>query len=118
MNKYNLYQEYLDHLNTAHIEAQKAYNLLYDEDGPKRRLFYRMMLGRAQSILISLYTKEINNHTPAPKTTSKRSTDVFDDARREARNNGHQWWPASKRGLFDIPTAKDLVESRKKKGTQ
>ena len=53
-------QDYLDNLNAAHTCAQKALDALYDpRSGVKRSLWYRMLLGRAQSILISLYSQEL-----------------------------------------------------------
>lgn len=52
-------QEFLEDLQAAHICSQRALNALYDEYGPNRSLWYRMLLGRAQSILISLYQQEL-----------------------------------------------------------
>lgn len=54
-----LYNEYIANLEQAHISAQKALNTLYERDGPKRSLLCRMLLGRAQSILIGLYMQEL-----------------------------------------------------------
>jgi hypothetical protein len=54
-----LYDEYLSNLDQAHISAQKALNTLYEKGGPQRSLFVRMLLGRAQSILIGLYVQEL-----------------------------------------------------------
>lgn len=51
--------EFLENLNAAHICAQKALDALYRPDGPKRSVWYRMLLGRAQSILIGLYVQEL-----------------------------------------------------------
>lgn len=53
-----LYENYMDHLEKAHTEAQKALDVLYARGGPKRSLLCRMLLGRAQSILIGLYVQE------------------------------------------------------------
>lgn len=53
-------QDYLEDLEAAHICAQRALNALYDPHGPKRSLWFRMLLGRAQSILISLYKQELS----------------------------------------------------------
>lgn len=58
-----LYDEYLFNLEQAHIAAQKALNTLYERDGPKRSLFVRMLLGRAQSILIGLHIQELGKQT-------------------------------------------------------
>lgn len=54
-----LYDQYLSSLEQAHISAQNALNTLYERDGPKRSLLVRMLLGRAQSILIGLYVQEL-----------------------------------------------------------
>jgi hypothetical protein len=54
-----LYNEYITNLEQAHIAAQKALNTLYESNGPKRSLLCRMLLGRAQSILIGLYVQEL-----------------------------------------------------------
>lgn len=48
-------------LEVAHVYAQKALDALYSPDGPKRSIWYRMKLGRAQSALISLHNKEVNS---------------------------------------------------------
>jgi hypothetical protein len=50
---------YLFNLEQAHTAAQKALDILYDRDGPNRSLLCRMLLGRAQSILIGLYVQEL-----------------------------------------------------------
>lgn len=54
-----LYEEYIANLQLAHISAQKALNKLYERNGPKRSLLCRMLLGRAQSILVGLYVQEL-----------------------------------------------------------
>lgn len=51
---------YLEQLEQAHTSAQKALDVLYDRNGPKRSLLTRMLLGRAQSILIGLYVQELD----------------------------------------------------------
>lgn len=54
-------QDFLDNLNAAHTCAQKALDALYDpKSGVKRSLWYRLLLGRAQSILIGLHVQELN----------------------------------------------------------
>lgn len=53
------YEEFLENLNAASICAQKALDALYSDGGPKRSFWYRTALGRAQSTLIGLYTKEL-----------------------------------------------------------
>lgn len=47
------------HLNQAHIHAQRAYELLFDSDGPKRSYFMRSAIGKAQNILITWYVREL-----------------------------------------------------------
>lgn len=54
------YEEYMFNLAQAHVYAERALDVLYDHDGPKRSLLHRMRLGKAQSILIGLYVKEVN----------------------------------------------------------
>lgn len=54
-----LYDEYMTNLDQAHISAQKALNTLYERNGPQRSLYVRMLLGRAQSILIGLHVQEL-----------------------------------------------------------
>lgn len=53
------HEQFLEDLNAAHICAQKALDALYRENGPKRSFWYRRSLGKAQSILIGLYMKEL-----------------------------------------------------------
>lgn len=43
--------------------AQKALDLCYKADGCKRSLWYKMTLGRAQSILMSLLVRELGNQS-------------------------------------------------------
>lgn len=52
-------QGFLEDLEAAHVCSERALNALYDEYGPNRSLWYRMLLGRAQSILISLHQQEL-----------------------------------------------------------
>lgn len=49
------------HFNLVRAEqhARQALDVLYSEAGPKRSLWFRMVLGRAQSILMSLYKQEL-----------------------------------------------------------
>lgn len=54
-----LYDQYLSNLEQAHVSAQNALNTLYEKNGPQRSLFVRMLLGRAQSILIGLHVQEL-----------------------------------------------------------
>lgn len=54
--------DYATYLETAHIAAQHALNVLYDpKSGVKRSLWDRLALGRAQSTLISLHAKELKS---------------------------------------------------------
>jgi hypothetical protein len=43
----------------AEQHARQAHDLLYLQDGPKRSVWVKMTLGRAQSILMSLYKQEL-----------------------------------------------------------
>lgn len=52
------YNQYLADLKCAHRCSQRALDALYTASGPKRSIFYRMLLGRAQSILMGLYAQE------------------------------------------------------------
>jgi cell division ATPase FtsA len=52
-------QGFVEDIEAAHVCAQRALNALYDEHGPKRSLWYRMRLGKAQSILINLHQQEL-----------------------------------------------------------
>jgi hypothetical protein len=49
------------HFNIVRAEqhARQAHDLLYLQDGPKRSVWFKMALGRAQSILMSLYKQEL-----------------------------------------------------------
>jgi hypothetical protein len=47
------------HLILAENHSQQALDLLYNLGGPKRSIWFRMALGRAQSILMSLYVRDI-----------------------------------------------------------
>lgn len=61
-------QDFLDNLNAAHTCSQKALDALYDpQSGVKRSLWYRMLLGRAQSILIGLYSQELKRQEEGRK---------------------------------------------------
>lgn len=53
-----LYREFVEDLEAAQNLSERALNSLYAEYGPKRSIFYRMLLGRAQSILMSLVNQE------------------------------------------------------------
>lgn len=58
---------YLTHLELAHTSAQKALDILYDPNGPKRSLLTRMLIGRAQSILIGQYVQEVERQRKEKK---------------------------------------------------
>lgn len=47
------------HLVRAERHAQTALDLLYKPDGAKRSMWFRAALGRAQSILMSLYVRDL-----------------------------------------------------------
>lgn len=42
----------------AELHARQAHDLLYERKGPKRSIWFKMAVGRAQSILMSLYVQE------------------------------------------------------------
>lgn len=43
----------------AERRAQQALDLLYKPEGPKRSIWFRMAIGRAQSILMSAYVRDL-----------------------------------------------------------
>lgn len=43
----------------AELHARQAHDLLYKPGGPKRSMLFRMLVGRAQSILMSLWVQEL-----------------------------------------------------------
>lgn len=49
------------HFNLVRAErhAQQALDLLYKPDGAKRSMWFRMAIGRAQSILMSAYVRDL-----------------------------------------------------------
>lgn len=47
------------HLVRAERHAQTALDLVYNPDGAKRSMWFSMALGRAQSILMSLYVRDL-----------------------------------------------------------
>lgn len=49
------------HFNLVRAEqhARQAHDLLYKTEGPKRSIWFKMAVGRAQSILMSLYNQEL-----------------------------------------------------------
>lgn len=49
------------HYNLVRAErhAQQAFDLLHREDAPKRSIWFRMAVGRAQSILMTAYVRDI-----------------------------------------------------------
>lgn len=53
-----MHREFYEDLEAAQTCSQRALNALSAPDGPKRSFFYRMLLGRAQSILASLVAQE------------------------------------------------------------
>lgn len=53
-----MHREFYEDLEAAQTCSQRALNALYAPEGPKRSIFYRMLLRRAQNILMSLVTQE------------------------------------------------------------
>jgi hypothetical protein len=47
------------HLVRGEHHAQQALDLLYRPDGAKRSIWFRMAIGRAQSILMSAYVRDL-----------------------------------------------------------
>lgn len=58
------HDDYMFNLDCAYRHAQQALDALYRTQGPKRSFWHRMALGRAQSILISMYVKEMKRKDP------------------------------------------------------
>jgi hypothetical protein len=74
-------EEFHHHLSQAEQHARKAHDMLYSGGGPQRSLWYRMTLGRAQSILMSLWTqelrrKEVNEGDDGNDDDGERSEEV------------------------------------------
>lgn len=59
LNEAFLYEKFMENLNLAHIYAERALDALYEPGGPKRSIWYRMAIGRAQNTLIGLYVREL-----------------------------------------------------------
>lgn len=55
------YEEYLNHLETAERSLSRAMDCLYKGDGVKRGLGYRVRVGRAQNIAMTLLVRELNH---------------------------------------------------------
>lgn len=55
------YEAYLNHLQEAERSLAKALDCLYKHDGVRRGVGYRIRLGRAQSIAMTLLVREINH---------------------------------------------------------
>jgi hypothetical protein len=55
------YEAYLNHLQDAERSISKALDCLYKHDGVRRGIGYRVRLGRAQSITMTLLVREINH---------------------------------------------------------
>lgn len=53
-----MHREFIEDLEAAQTLSERALNALYAESGPKRSIMYRILLGRAQSILMSLVVQE------------------------------------------------------------
>lgn len=55
----NRTEKFRYYLNWAHIHAERAYGMLFDEEGPKRPYFMRAAIDKAQNILITWYVREL-----------------------------------------------------------
>lgn len=66
------------HLKQAEYHARGAHNLLYKPNGPKRSVFFKMAVGRAQSILMSLHVREEadKGREEREQTSSKSGSDI------------------------------------------
>jgi hypothetical protein len=56
----NTTDELYFHLVRAEYHARKAHDLLYKENAPRRSIWYRMSVSRAQSLLMTLWIREMN----------------------------------------------------------
>jgi hypothetical protein len=57
--EYTPLETYRYHLIRAHTHVREALDLLYKSNGPKRSIWVRMLVGRAQNILIGLVKSEL-----------------------------------------------------------
>lgn len=55
------YEEYLNHLQEAERSLSRALDCLYKPDGVRRGLGYRLRIGKAQNIAMTLLVREINH---------------------------------------------------------
>jgi hypothetical protein len=62
------------HIKQAEHHARAAYDLLYKTPGPKRGVFFKMAVGRAQSILMSLHVRETTEQSREERDREQRST--------------------------------------------
>lgn len=63
MEDENDHIQYIQDLKEAQEASLRALDALYSPSGPKRSVLYRIALGRAQSLLIGLYTQELQRRT-------------------------------------------------------
>lgn len=56
-----VYEQFLDNLQTAEMALSRAMDDLYKPYGIKRGLGYRLRVGRAQSSVMSLLVRELDN---------------------------------------------------------
>lgn len=71
------YEEYMEALEQAHIHAQKALQALYKPGAPKRGIYTRILLGKAQSALISLYVIELRQKKNETQTRERQNVDRY-----------------------------------------
>lgn len=57
------YEAFLEDLRLAERHAQRALDRLYANEGVNRSTAYKIRLGNAQSVLMSLYVREVNAKT-------------------------------------------------------
>lgn len=72
----NAAEELTYHLSQAEQHARKAHDMMYSgSNGLKRSLWFKTVLGRAQSILMSLHVQELSRKE---KSDDKREGEVQD----------------------------------------
>lgn len=59
-NGYEEYEDYLNHLQEAEKALSRALDNLYKFDGIRRGLGYRLRVGRAHSLIMTLLVRELN----------------------------------------------------------
>lgn len=72
-------EELTYHINEAEQHARKAHDMLYSgSNGLKRSLWFKTVLGRAQSILMSLHVQELNRKERSDDQRRSKEGEVQD----------------------------------------